>query len=205
MLVSYLSSSEALSTVVQGIGIVETITYGLSHSNRIVAYMQVSLVQCKQLLRSIAPPGNLFLLLTLQELRRQGLTYIAFYVLQRAIESSGSYASALRQETGLADYEISRACKYLEASGLVVMSRDEQDRRFRMIRPTKVGIKIHDQLVSAAAKRLQKEFSMDNGVPLATEERRLAEAAESFRKGNRILRGPFQISFFDTHRKEMKS
>jgi DNA-binding MarR family transcriptional regulator len=167
--------------------------------------MQVSLVQCKQLLRSIAPSGNLFLLLTLQELRRQGLTYIAFYVLQRTIEDPGSYASVLRQETGLADYEISRACKFLVRSGLVVMSRDEQDKRVRVIRPTKQGIKIHDQVVSAAAKRLQKDFSTDYGVPIATENRRLTEATESFRKGNRTLRGMFQISFFDTHPKEMNS
>jgi DNA-binding MarR family transcriptional regulator len=181
----------------------ETITYGYASSLSMVAYMQVSLVSCKQLLRAMAPSGNLFLLLTLQELRRQGLTYIAFYVLQRTIESSGSYASTLRQETGLADYEISRACKFLEVSGLVVMSRDEQDRRVRVIRPTKQGIKVHAQVVSGAAKELQKDFSADYGVPVATENRRLTEATECFRKGNRILRGMFQISFFDSHPKEM--
>src|ERR1039457_4317560 len=108
----------------------------------IVAYMQVSLVKCEQFLRAVAPSGNLFLLLTLQELRRQGLTYIAFYVLQRTMESAGSSVTALRQETGLADYEISRACKSLVESKLVVISPDEQDRRVRVIRPTKEGIKI---------------------------------------------------------------
>src|ERR1039458_4694256 len=148
-----------------------------------VAYMQASLATCKQLLRALAPSGNLFLLLSLQELRRQGLTYIAFYVLQRAIESSGSYASALRQETGLADYEISRACKFLEVSGLIVMGRDDQDRRVRVLRPTKQGIKIHDQVVSAAAKRLQKDFSTDYGVPLETENRRLSEAGRGEERG----------------------
>jgi len=66
-----------------------------------------------------------------------------------------------------------RACKFLDLNGLVVMSRDEQDRRVRVIRPTKQGIKIHDQVVSAAAKRLQEDFSMDRGVPIATEERRI--------------------------------
>jgi DNA-binding MarR family transcriptional regulator len=170
-----------------------------------VAYMQVSLVSCKRLVRSIAAPGNLFLLLTLQELRRRGMTYIAFYVLQRTMLSKGSYASALRQETGLADYEISRACKFLEVSGLVVMGRDGRDRRVRVIRPTKQGIKIHDQVVSAAAKRLQKDFSADYGIPFATENRRLIEATESFRKGNRTWRGIFQISFYATHPKEMNS
>ena len=43
----------------------------------------------KQLIRSIAPSGNLFLLLLLQELRHQGITFIAFYALQRVIESTG--------------------------------------------------------------------------------------------------------------------
>jgi DNA-binding MarR family transcriptional regulator len=170
-----------------------------------VAYMRVSLVKCKQLLRAIASPGNLFLLITLQELRRQGLTYIAFYVLQRAIESPGSFASALRQETGLEDYEISRACKFLEESDLVVMSRDEQDRRVRVIRPTKLGIKVHGQVLSAAAKRMQKDFSSEDRLSIAAENRRLKEAAELFRRGNSTLRGAFQVSFFDTHPGEMNS
>jgi DNA-binding MarR family transcriptional regulator len=165
--------------------------------------MQVTLAKCEQFLRAVAPSGNLFLLLTLQELRKQGLNFIAFYALQRTIEYSGSSASALRQETGLADYEISRACKSLVSNGLVVLSRDERDGRVRILRPTKLGIKVHDQVVSAAAKRLQKDFSTDDGVPLATENRRLTEATEFFRKGNRTLRGTFQISFFDTNPSEM--
>ena len=138
----------------------------------VIAYMQVSLVKCEQFLRAVAPSGNLFLLLTLQELRRQGLTYIAFYVLQRTIEYSGSSASALRQETGLADYEISRACKSLVSSGLVVLSRDERDGRVRILRPTKLGIKVHDQVLLAAAKRLQKGFSSEDCLSIAAEERR---------------------------------
>ena len=170
-----------------------------------VAYMQVNLTKCKQFLRAVAPSGNLFLLLTLQELRRQGLTFIAFYVLQRTIEDTGSYVSALRQETGLADYEISRACKSLVSNGLVVLSRDERDGRVRILRPTKLGIKIHDQVLSAAAKRLQKDFSSEDRLSISAENRRLTEAAEFFRKGNGTLRGSFQVSFFDTNRIEMDS
>jgi len=105
----------------------------------------------------------------------------------------------------LADYEISRACKSLADSELVVIGPAEKDRRVRVLRPTKLGIKIHDQVLSAAARRLRKDFSTDYGVPLATRNRRLAEATESFRKGNRTLRGPFQISFFDTNPTEMNS
>jgi DNA-binding MarR family transcriptional regulator len=160
--------------------------------------MQVSLVKCKQLSRAIAPSGNLFLLLTLQELRRQGLTFIAFYALQRTIEHSGCFASALRQETGLADYEISRACKFLERSKLVVISRAEEDRRVRVLRPTKLGVKIHDRVLSAAAKKLQQDFSSQDRELIPTENRRLKEAAESFRQGNHTLRDAFQVSFFDT-------
>jgi DNA-binding MarR family transcriptional regulator len=167
--------------------------------------MQVNLVKCKQFLRAVAPSGNLFLLLTLQELRRQGLTYIAFYALQRAIEHGGSSESALRQETGLTDYEISRACKFLASSGLVVIGRAAEDRRVRVLKPTKLGIKIHDQILLAAARKLQRDFSSTDRSLIPTENRRLSEAAESFRKGNRTLRGEFQISFYDTYPEEMNS
>src|ERR1035437_9288852 len=165
--------------------------------------MQVTLAKCEQFLRAVAPSGNLFLLLTFHELRKQGLTFIAFYVLQRAIVYSGSSASALRQETGLADYEISRACKFLVRSGLVVMSPDEKDRRVRVLRPTKLGIKIHDQVLLAAARKLQKDFSSEDRLSISAENRRLTEAAQAFRKGNRSLRGPLQVSFLDTHPAEM--
>ena len=186
-----------------GINYCNIITYAIQWMRIIVAYMQVLLVKCKQLLRAIAPSGNLFLLLTLQELRKQGLTFIAFYALQRAIEYPGSSPSALRRETGLADYEISRACKFLADSGLVVIGRAEKDRRVRVLRPTKLGIKIHDQVLLAAARKLQKDFSSGNPLLIPTENRRLKEAAELFRKGNHTLRGQFQISFFDTQPAEM--
>lgn len=165
--------------------------------------MQVELIKCKQLLRGIAPSGSLFLLLTLEELRRQGLTYIAFYVLQRTIEYSGCYESALRRETGLADYEISRACKFLAQSGLVVSSPAEKDRRARVLKSTKLGIKIHGQILLAAAKKVQADFSSSDRLLIPTENRRLKEASESFRKGNRTLRYPIQVTFFDTNPKEM--
>lgn len=167
--------------------------------------MQVSLTNCKQLLRGIAPSGNLFLLVTLQELRRQGLTFIAFYALQRTIEEQWIFESVLRQETGLEDYEISRACKFLARSGLIEISRYQKDRRVRVLTPTSRGRKIRDQVLSAAAKRLQDGFtlSLEDGFPIAGQNRRLTEAAESFRQGNRILWGPLQLSFFDTHPAEM--
>ena len=105
----------------------------------------------------------------------------------------------------MADYEISRACKFLVSSGLVAMSRDERDKRVRVLRPTKLGIKIHDQVLSAAAKKLQKDFSSQDRLLIPTENRRLKEAAELFRKGNHTLRGAFQVSFFDTQPVEMDS
>jgi DNA-binding MarR family transcriptional regulator len=181
------------------------IAYVLSKIRIMVAHMQVSLVQCNKFLRAVAPSGNLFLLLTLQELRRQGLTFVAFYALQRAIEYPGSSESALRQETGLADYEISRACKFLDSRKLIVIGPAEKDRRVRLLRPTKLGITIHDQVLLAAAKKLQKDFSSEDRLSISGENRRLTEASESFRKGNRTLRGSFQVSFLDTHLAEMKS
>jgi DNA-binding MarR family transcriptional regulator len=157
----------------------------------ILADMQASVGTSKQLLRAIAPSGNLFLVLTLQELRRQGLTFIAFYALQRTIEESEFSVFALRRETGLPDYEVSRACRFLVSSELVKMSRFEEDARVRLLSPTRRGVKIHDQILSAAARRLQE------GLDSPGEERRLAEAIESFRQGNRTLLGPLQLSFFD--------
>jgi DNA-binding MarR family transcriptional regulator len=167
--------------------------------------MQVSLVNCKQLLRAIAPSGNLFLLVTLQELRRQGLTPIAFYALQRTIQVPLIFESSLRRETGLEDYEISRACKFLAGSGLIEIGRYQKDRRVRVLRSTSRGRKIHNQVLSAAAKRLQGGFSIEDGFSGVGENRRLAEAADSFRQGNRILRGSLQLSFFDTNPTEMNS
>ena len=66
-----------------------------------------------------------------------------------------------------------------------------------MLRPTKLGIKNHDQVLLAAAKKLQKDFSSGDRLSIPAENRRLKEASESFRKGNRTLRGAFQISFLD--------
>jgi DNA-binding MarR family transcriptional regulator len=156
----------------------------------IVADMQVSLANAKQLVRAIAPSGNLFLLLLLPELRRQGMTSLAFYVLQRIIDNPGIRGDTLRRETGLEDYEISRACKFLVGSGLIEMSRYEKDRRVRVLRSTRRGINIHGDVLLSAAKRLQKGLSAkEDGFEGAGEDRRMTEAAESFRQGNRILWG----------------
>jgi len=54
----------------------------------------------------MAPSGNLFLLLTLPEMRRQGLTYLAFYALQRTVDVGEFSEYWLRRETGLEDYEV---------------------------------------------------------------------------------------------------
>src|SRR5206468_9416216 len=167
--------------------------------------MRVSLPKCKHLVRAIAPSGNLFLLLLLQVLRRQGITFIAFYALQRVIEEPGITQFQLRRETGLEIYEISRYCKFLANSGLIKMGRAAEDGRVRVLRPTSRGEKIHGQVLSEAAKQLQKGLSIDDGFHGAGENRRLMEATESFRMGNRTLLGPLQLSFFDTNPAEMNS
>jgi hypothetical protein len=59
--------------------------------------------------------------------------------------------------------------------------------------------------LSAAAKQLQKGLSIDDGFHGVGTSRRLMEAAESFRMGNRTLLGPLQLSFFDTNPTEMNS
>jgi len=167
--------------------------------------MRGSLPECKNLVRAIAPSGNLFLVLLLQELRRQGITFIAFYVLQRVIEEPGISAFQLRRETGLENYEISRGCKFLADSGLIKIGRAAEDRRVRVLRPTSRGQKIRGQVLSEAAKQLQEGLSIDDGFQGLGENRRLMEATESFRMGNRSLLGPLQLSFFDTNPTEMNS
>ena len=99
----------------------------------IVANMQVPLIKCKQLVRSIAPSSNLFLVVTLQELRRQGLTFIAFYALQRIIEVPLILQSALGGRLGWETDEISRACKFLAGSGLIKIGQALEDRRVRVL------------------------------------------------------------------------
>ena len=72
----------------------------------------------------MACPVNFFLVLTQPELRRQGMSFLSLYALQRAVERAkdpdGPYSEQwLRSETGLEDYETSRACTLLVRSGLV--------------------------------------------------------------------------------------
>ena len=167
--------------------------------------MRVSLPKCKHLVSAIAPSGNLFLLLLLRELRQQGITFIAFYALQRVIEEPGISEFQLRRETGLENYEISRGCKFLADSGLIKIGRATGDRRVRVLVPTSRGEKIRGHVLSEAAKQLQKGLSIDDGFHGVGENRRLMEATESFRMGNRTLLGPLQLSFFDTNPAEMNS
>ena len=154
--------------------------------------MQVSREQLRKLIEALAPSGNLFFLLTAQELRQQGLSFLAFYVLQRIAEEHEVTEYQMRSETGLPDYEVSRACKLLVDSGLVEANRWEQDRRIRLFRGTALGCKVHGRVLSAASKKLSR------GIPKPGRLRRIAEAEEHLRNGNKKLLGPLQLSFFDT-------
>ena len=162
-----------------------------------ITKMQVFQSQCKQLVQAIAPSGNLFLLLTLQELRRQGLTFTAFYALQRIIKVPGISEFQLRQETGLEGYEISRACKFLSRNRLVEAAPDEKDRRVRLFTPTPYGKKIHHRVLAAAATRLKEGIPLETGFHRMGKNGRLEKAVESYHNGNRILHGPLQLSFVD--------
>ena len=139
----------------------------------------------------MAPSGNLFFLLVVQELRRQGLTFLAFYALQRIIEESEFSEYDLRKETGLDDYEVSRACTFLARSGLVQKSKSAVDARVRLLTPTVRGVRVHDKVLSQAAQRLKDSVPPEGGL------RRLSEATQFLKKGNRALLGPLQLSFFD--------
>ena len=169
----------------------------------ILVSMQVSLPNCKRFVHAIGPSGNLFLLLVLRELRRQGLTFITFYVLQRVAKYPGISQLQLRRETGLKDYEISRDCKFLADSGLIKIGHSKKDRRVRVLTPTNRGKKIWEQVLIAASRQIQKGLSFDKGLSDEEENRRLTQASESFETGSEILFGPLQLSFLDTQPKEM--
>lgn len=159
--------------------------------DEILANMQVSLKKYARLVRAMAPSGNLFFLLTIRELRRQGLTFLAFYVLQRTVEELEISECWLRRETGFENYEVSRACTFLANSGLIGLRKSNADARFRLLTPTARGRRVHDQVLSAAAQQFEQ------GLPAPGRLRRLSEAIHLLRKGNQILLGPLQLSFFD--------
>ena len=153
--------------------------------------MQSIQAKCKRLVRAMAPAGNLFFLLTIQEMRRQGLTFIAFFILQRIIREPGLPELVMRDETGFSDYEISRACGFLVRSGLAKKKKPETDGRVRLLVPTERGIRVRDQVLSVASARLKE------GLPVPGRLRRVSKATASFLKANRMLLDPLQLSFFD--------
>lgn len=151
----------------------------------------------ERLVRAMAPAGGLFLLATLPELRRQGLNHLALYVLERTVQESkpwrgeGFPVSALRSETGLSDYEISKACTLLKKGDLVTISRVAGDKRERTLMRTARGIDVLDKILSAAATRLWK------GLPPWARGRRVSETTQILRKANDRLLGPIQLTIFD--------
>jgi len=72
------------------------------------------------------------------------------------------------------------------------MSKSAEDARVRLLKSTARGRRVHKQVLSAAARRLE------DGIPIPGRLRRLSEATDSFQEGNRMLLGPLQLSFFDT-------
>lgn len=146
----------------------------------------------KAFVRALAPSGNLFLLITLQELRRQGLSYLAFYALQRIVDEGEFAEWGLCGETGLADYEISRACKLLAKSDLIEITKLAEDRRVKILTPTKRGRQVVSRIMAKASDRLEE------GIPAPGRPRRLKEAAAFLHRASEKLRGPLQLQFFDS-------
>ena len=86
------------------------------------------------------------------------MTFLALYALERVIEKAGDggiYSEQwLRGETGLKDYETSRACRSLVKSGLVTASQDAHDRRVRLLSPTPRGRHVLARILERAGQRL---------------------------------------------------
>ena len=144
---------------------------------------------------ALAVPGNLFFVLIQPELRREGMTFLALYALQRAVEKAddgGIYSERwLRGETGLKDYETSRACRSLVKSELVTASRDPDDRRVQLLSPTPRGRRVLNRILERAGQRLWDATSKYGRV------RRMREVTNHLRNVNKILHGGFQLTFFD--------
>ena len=156
----------------------------------------MSMTNSERFVQGIADFGNLFLIITLPEMRKQGINYLALYVLQKAVEAGrkgfGGYPeSKLREETGLADYEISRACKPLINAGLVSATVSSTDKRSKILVSTSRGEKVLMRIFSAAAQRLHVSIEEIGRF------RRLQGAVEHLRKARQKLHGSMQLSFFE--------
>lgn len=151
----------------------------------------------ERIAHALAHSGGLFLVLILPELRRQGMSHLSLYALQRTVEKADDGSGVryseqwLRRETGLKDYETSRACSLLLRSQLVTARKDPNDRRVREFLPTARGRKILNTVLEESGRRLW------DGLQVQGRSRRVKEVTEHLRKANRILHGEFQLSFFD--------
>lgn len=150
-----------------------------------------SMTKEEEIVSLLSKPGSLFLLTTLPELRKQGLTYLAFYTLQRAANERPFTQYALRRETGLPDYETSRACTLLARADLIRIAKSNADRRMRILTATARGRKVLDKIIQTAAERLK------DGIPPSGRIRRLEIVASLFKRATERLHGQFQLSFFD--------
>lgn len=148
----------------------------------------------------MVPGGNLFLLITLPELRKQGMTYLAFYTLQRAIEiadhraadeADGFSEQRLRRETGLPTYETSRACSFLVRSGLITKTKSADDHRVHILIPTDRGRRILNRIMSEAGRRLSFGIHSQGRI------RRVKKTTDLLRDANRTLLGALQLCLFD--------
>jgi DNA-binding MarR family transcriptional regulator len=97
--------------------------------------------------------------------------------------------------TGLKDYEVSRACRFLAKSGLVTMEKGKADARNRMLTPTPKGLKIRNKVLLVAARRMRGTHWAAGSL------RQLEEATEMFRVANRLLLGPLQLSLYEENRR----
>lgn len=152
----------------------------------------------ERLVKAMAPCGGLFLLITLPELRRQGLTYLALYALTRTVEEArplrneGFPVAELRRETGLSDFEISRACSLLKKAGLVQILKVAGDGRERLLMPTARGERILAKIYSVSGRALWDRLAEE------ARGRRISETTQFLTRANDKLLGPyFQLTIFD--------
>lgn len=151
----------------------------------------------ERIVDALATPGCLFLVLTLPELRCQGMTYLTLYALRRIVEKADEppgqrySGQRLRRETGLMDYETSRACSFLVNSKLVSVSNDPDDRRVREFVPTERGRRVLQSVLAEGGRRLWEGIEPQGRI------RRVKETVAHLRAADRTLLGSIQLTFFD--------
>ena len=99
-------------------------------------------------------------------------------------EREGKRVGEIAARIGVSLPSASRLCRRLERRGLVVSSRDDQDRRATVIRLSPAGLKVRQDIIAERHRLLEEIFDQlprPPTGPLLAELEAIAEAFERYR------------------------